>query len=232
MALLLAIGSLRHARADSIPFLSPLDAPNLIYTGEPDNGTHFWRALTEQTFLNALGVVQYFIRIEVNIVDWKYQPTADGMKQKIVDGWEWDTNTFRTNTVYHAYSGALYYQIGRANGYGPAGSTAWSFGSSLMWEYIGEFREQVSANDMIVTGLAGPIVGEALRQTSLALERVSRPNPISTFFVYLFDPFRKLNEQLDRAFAPAHYRVRLGLLTPTHPAWTFADGAGRLAGLR
>ncbi|MBI2889798.1 MAG: DUF3943 domain-containing protein [Nitrospirae bacterium] len=188
-----------------------LDEPGWSITGEPTQERRFWQGFLELFFLNGLGEAQYWIRREVNIPDWKYQPTWDGMKEKVSDGWAWDTNAFRTNSVYHAYSGSLYYQIGRANGYGPLGSTVWAFGGSLMWEYVGEYREQVSTNDMIITTFPGALMGEALRQLSYTLEQRAPRNYVSTFFVHLFDPFRKINEYLDHRFPRNHFEVRFGL---------------------
>lgn len=213
-----------HARAFPLGFAEDNEEPgteDVSLTGESESQRRFWRALIEQVLLNGLGEAQYWIRQDANIPDWKYQPTGEGFEKKVTDGWAWDTNTFRTNSVYHSYSGALYYQIGRANGYGPVGSTAWAFTGSLMWEYLGEYREQVSTNDMIITGVAGSLLGEGLRQTSLAIERKAPHNTAATFFVYLFDPFRKLNEYLDKKFTPKRYRVRLTLIgtnTPVHAA--------------
>ncbi|MBI2061067.1 MAG: DUF3943 domain-containing protein [Nitrospirae bacterium] len=231
IALLLAAAALSGlfpARAGAFPFSfmeSEEDqaGEELSMTGEPEGPRRFWRALFEQVFLNGLGEAQYWIRQDANIPDWKYQPTAEGFEKKFTDGWVWDTNTFRTNTVYHSYSGALYYQIGRANGFGPVGSTAWAFTGSLMWEYFGEYREQVSTNDMIVTGVGGSILGEGLRQASLAIERRSPHNPAATVFVYLFDPFRKLNDYLDRKFTPKRYRVRLTLIGANFPVQAAGD---------
>ncbi len=167
------------------------------YSG-PSSTVRFWRTLGEITFINGIGVANYWINKNANIEDWRYKPNFKDAKRKILDGWYFDQNAFRTNTLYHFYGGALYYQTGRSNGYGIPASVIWACTGSFIWEYIGEFREQVSANDMIYTTMGGALLGEAFRTTSIYLEAKMPPGIISYFLVILLDPMRILNRAVDR----------------------------------
>ncbi len=165
----------------------------------PSQRHYFWRTFGELMFLNSLGVLNYFlIQREDNMVDWEYKLNREDARKKITDGWCLDTNNFRTNSIYHIYSGIIYYQTARSNNYGPWGSFVWTFAASTFWEYIGEYREQVSTNDQIFTPMGGVIFGEGLRQLGLWAER-SMPRGFARGLVcFVLDPMRIVNRQLDR----------------------------------
>ncbi|MBI2058221.1 MAG: DUF3943 domain-containing protein [Nitrospirae bacterium] len=162
-----------------------------------EGGRRTGRAVAELSALIGTGTVIHYSKRENNRSKFVYPPTWDGLKGKIRGGWEFDTNTFVVNSLGHVYDGVLYYQIGRSNGFGPLGSLGFSFGGSLLWEYVGEFTDRVSANDMIVTGVAGAVLGEGFHQTSLLVERSGLPQPVKLPLSILFDPIRKLNEWWD-----------------------------------
>lgn len=75
-----------------------------------------------------------------------------------------DTNRFMPNAVRHPLAGALSYQVGRANGLSPLASTVLDFASSLFWEYVVEYREDPSVNDMFCNTIGGIFIGEPLFQ--------------------------------------------------------------------
>jgi len=191
----------------------------------PSSTTRFWRALGELTFFNCIGIANYWIAKDENMEDWEYQPDSAGIKKKIMDGWSLDTNAFRTNTIYHIYAGVVYYQTGRSNGYGYFGSTVWAFTGSLLWEYIGEFREQVSTNDMIFTTMGGVLLGEAFRLSSIYLERNMSPGIFRGLFVFLLDPMRKINDALNRCSGRS-VRVNLLFLNPAQMILEEAKAGG------
>lgn len=164
----------------------------------PSSRHYFWRTTIELVVLNSFGLINYFVNKDANMVDWEYQPNRDGFKRKITDGWCLDTNNFRTNSLYHIYAGIIYYQTARSNNYGPFASFVWCFAGSTFWEYIGEYREQVSTNDQIFTPMGGVICGEGLRQLSLYAERSMRPGVLRGLVCFILDPMRIINRQLDR----------------------------------
>lgn len=173
----------------------------------------FFRTLGWITLANGFGVANYWINKHENMEDWEYLPNQEGFKEKLTDGWAFDTNAFRTNTIYHIYAGMIYYQAGRACGYGYIGSTLWSFTGSLVWEYIGEFREQVSTNDMVFTPMGGAIMGEAFRHCGFYIEKTLPDIFIFDFVVFLLDPVRVLNGLIDR-FSADEVNVELQFINP------------------
>jgi hypothetical protein len=183
---------------------------NTLYAQEnPDmdqdkpSSPRFYRTLIEITILNSFGVLNYWLNQdskEDNMKDWEYKPNLHDFKRKFTDGWYLDSNAFRTNIIYHIYSGGIFHQTARSNGYGFFPSVAWTFIGSLIWEYVGEFREKVSLNDMIYTGLAGSLFGEALRHYSIYVEKTNLPAGIKYPLMTLFDPMRIFNRAIDRCF--------------------------------
>jgi hypothetical protein len=176
--------------------------------------THrFVRTLSELLLLTGVGVANYWINKDANMEDWRYKYRREDVWPRFRDGWSYDSNAFRTNTIYHIYSGAVYYQIARSNDYGILASTAWAFTGSLIWEYIGEWRERTSGNDMYITGIGGAIAGEALRHSSLYVEQCLPNSFYGTVISFMLDPMRIINRSLDRCF-DGHYRVSIVFMNP------------------
>jgi hypothetical protein len=183
-----------------------------IHTGF--SPTHrFVRALSELTLLAGVGMANYWINKDANMEDWRYKYRWKDVWPRFRDGWSYDSNAFRTNTIYHIYAGAIYYQIGRSNDYGILASTAWAFAGSLIWEYIGEWREQTSANDIYITGIGGALAGEALRQSGIYIEQCLPNSVYGTVLSFLLDPMRIINRALDRCF-DGHYKVSIVFMNP------------------
>ncbi len=86
-------------------------------------------------------------------------------KYNMKEGWEWDTDRFGINFIGHPYSGTLFYNSARANGYNFFGSIPFAIGGSLMWEYFGE-NSKPSYNDLINTPINGIFLGEILYRLS------------------------------------------------------------------
>lgn len=168
--------------------------------GTLNSGKRHWgRAFADMGII--LGVVEtwYWVNWKVNASDWDYDlPFRDRgnrpFHKKLTDGWKFDSNTFWVNFFGHTYGGVFPYQVGRANGFNCFESLLFGFAGSLFWEYIGEIQERVSFNDMIVTPLGGALLGEALHQTSLLLERKMRKGFLRSTVTFVLDPFRKINE--------------------------------------
>ncbi|MBN2402248.1 MAG: DUF3943 domain-containing protein [Spirochaetes bacterium] len=176
--------------------------------------THrFVRTLSELTLLTGVGMANYWINKDANMEDWRYKYRWKDVGPRFRDGWYWDSNAFRTNTIYHIYAGAVYYQTARSNEYGILASTAWAFTGSLIWEYIGEWREQTSGNDMVFTAFGGALAGEAFHQTSIYIENCMPNSVYGTIFSFLLDPMRIINRALDRCF-DGDYKVSIVFINP------------------
>jgi len=189
----------------------------------PSNKGRFWRALGEIFALNVLGEVDYYMHLDANSDDWRYRPTWNGVRKKIADGPSLDANNFTTNAVGHLYSGNMYFTAARSNGYDFFHSTMFAIGGSVMWEYFGEFKEQVSANDIVFTGIGGAILGEGLTQTSIYIEKNFRRSFLRDTVVLLLNPMRMLNRYIDRSFNDT-YTISISFINPAQYA---AENAAR-----
>ncbi|MBK7536797.1 MAG: DUF3943 domain-containing protein [Myxococcales bacterium] len=82
-----------------------------------------------------------------------------------------DTGYWDANAIRHPIAGALAFQVARANGYGAATSTVIDLLSAASWEYVVEFKERVSVNDLVTNSLAGILLGEPLFQLGQMADR-------------------------------------------------------------
>lgn len=82
-----------------------------------------------------------------------------------------DTGYWDANAIRHPIAGALAYQVARASGLGPASSTMVDLLSAATWEYVVEFKERVSVNDLVTNSLAGFLLGEPLLQLGRLADR-------------------------------------------------------------
>jgi hypothetical protein len=71
-----------------------------------------------------------------------------------------DNNHFPINFLAHPLNGAVFYVLPRLNDQSVATSAAYAYATSFAWEFLIEFREKVSINDLVVTLGAGIPVGE------------------------------------------------------------------------
>lgn len=80
-------------------------------------------------------------------------------KHNMQTGWEWDIDRFGMNYFFHPFSGGMYFNAARANGYSFFESVPFAFLGSLEWEYFGE-NTLPSYNDFINTPINGSFLGE------------------------------------------------------------------------
>jgi len=80
-------------------------------------------------------------------------------KDNLKKGWEWDEDRFGMNYFFHPFSGGMYFNAARANGYSFFESVPFAFLGSLEWEYFGE-NTRPSYNDFINTPVNGSFLGE------------------------------------------------------------------------
>ena len=72
-----------------------------------------------------------------------------------------DDDLFRTNGVGHPIAGAVAYQIARGNGMSVGTSFLASVLASVAWKYFGEWNQAHSTNDLLISPVAGWVIGEA-----------------------------------------------------------------------
>jgi hypothetical protein len=110
-------------------------------------------------------------------------------------GLTYDDNKFKTNQYQHPLNGGMYYNSGRANGFGYWGSALFALGGAFFWECCGE-THPMSYNDLVSTGIGGIAVGEQMYRLSSELLN-NQDTGKSRFFreagSFLLDPVRGLN---------------------------------------
>jgi hypothetical protein len=119
-------------------------------------------------------------------------------KYNIQKGWEWDDDRFGVNFVAHPYSGSLYFNAARSQGYNFVQSIPFAVGGSLMWEYFGE-NTRPSYNDVINTPINGIFLGEVFYRLSSNIldDRTRGGNRVfREIAAGLVDPVRGLNRLL------------------------------------
>jgi hypothetical protein len=117
--------------------------------------------------------------------DWKRKLTLQTLAL--------DDDRFDTNALSHPQAGMVYYQIARGNGLGFGSSYVATFLSSAFWEYLVEYVEVPSLNDLVMTPVAGVVVGES----SFRLGRLfaaGRPSPGNLIGQLAFSPVATLND--------------------------------------
>jgi len=119
-------------------------------------------------------------------------------KYNLRKGWEWDDDRFGVNFVAHPYTGSMYFNQARSQGYGYVQSIPFAATGSLMWEYFGE-NTRPSYNDIINTTANGAFLGEIFYRLSSNIldDRATGGNRVfREIMAGLVDPVRGLNRLL------------------------------------
>ena len=112
-----------------------------------------------------------------------------------VQRWVYDIDPFDINQFAHPYQGATMYGRSRSTGHGFWTSLALSNVGSFVWKMAGE-TDPPSINDMITTGQAGSLLGEALyRMADLVLKdgNSTKPDALHEWGATLLSPPGGLN---------------------------------------
>jgi hypothetical protein len=151
-------------------------------------------ALAEASYIIGINAAWYWAHTDMNIEDWDLHWDWDSWSVKLssFDYVRFDTNYFSVNAITHSVAGLLYYQVGRANGYDMLGATALNFGTAVIWEYLVEFKERPSINDLIVNTSVGFGASEALVQVGRYF-RSLRPTPVNRTMAFAFAPFEMVH---------------------------------------
>jgi len=179
-----------------------INTPNQAEAGntetDPIIANHIRTRLEIALFIGA-GAIGYNLWQEKMEDDWEFEYSS--LKDFVGRLYNTDQVKFDDNDIFfnwgHVYAGAFYYQAGRVNGYSPMGSVFISIAASSFWEYIVEFREAISINDQIMTGLGGPILGEPFHQIASLLKRRSKTQLAKTIATY-FQPIDIFQNLFDK----------------------------------
>ncbi len=177
------------------------DSPQRFTLDEPQLGRrprHIDRALIETTAVLTGGLIWYWRDLGFNGRDWDLHWDAQSWKRKLItfDAVRFDQNLFQTNAVSHTRAGVVHYQILRGNGFGAPASIAGTLATSALWEYLVEFKELVSVNDLIVNTVAGFSIGEPFYRLGDFFSR-SSPTLLSRGMAGLLSPVAAMNDWVD-----------------------------------
>jgi hypothetical protein len=126
-----------------------------------DEELHVFSALTWAGIELAIPGWYYWHTKDEQKVDWADPSWSDKLTLRAV---RFDTNAFHVNAIRHPLAGAGDYQIARSNGFGMLGSTLFAYLAGAFWELCVEYREDPSANDLIMNGAGGLAIGEPFYQ--------------------------------------------------------------------
>lgn len=191
---------------------------------EPRRPRHLRNALEQVGFLG-IGAVWYWLDLERNLADWDRLSVSQRFR---LDAIRLDNNDFWVNQVAHPLAGAEYYAFARSNGYSVVTSTAFSFATSLAWEYGLEFQERTSYNDLLVTPGAGVALGEGLYRLGTYLGSGCSASPASVFHWTLGAPVA-IHGTLDGASGCRGARDGLGLSAATFHEFRLRGEVGNVS---
>ena len=133
--------------------------------------------------------------------DWS-QDAWRNMKRAISAPPVWDDDDWQLNYIGHPIAGSYYYNSLRSQNASIFHSFLFATAQSFIWEYFIEATaEKPSTQDLIVTPIAGAILGESTHQLTMNMRR----NGFSFFekvFVLIFNPLFVLNNGLGPRFNP------------------------------
>lgn len=129
-------------------------------------------------------------------LDWDWPSWR--MKLTSFDAMALDTGNWTSNAIRHPIAGALSYQVVRASGYGAVTATVIDTAASVFWEYVVEYREQISINDLVVNAAAGFLVGEPLFQLGRIAD-LPGAGWARTALAWVASPFHRLYAAADYA---------------------------------
>jgi hypothetical protein len=172
--------------------------------------------------------IYYWSTVSDQMEDWELRWDWKSWHEKLfsTNALVLDTNRFMPNAVRHPFTGALSYQVGRANGLGPWASLAIDFATSVFWEYFVEYREMPSINDIATNTLGGILIGEPLFQ--LAAVGEGRSTPYRRALSWIASPFHRAQSEVGLSWLPRALEPAAELKLQLAPSYArFAPGATR-----
>jgi len=161
----------------------------------------YLRTLAEMTVFLTIGTIWYWKNKDLNIVDWDRPNWASRFTREAV---RYDSNHHQTNFVWHALSGSAFYGFARSNDLSMPAAFMSGFLTSIAWEYILEFREKVSINDIIITPGAGMAIGEFWHRLGRYLTSAPRGGSRSQkAWAWSFGVYQSFHDVLDERPTPA-----------------------------
>jgi hypothetical protein len=162
-----------------------------------------------------------------NVFDWD----RPSLEQRLNgEAWRFDNNTFALNFLWHPLAGGGLYVLARGNRLSVPVSFLYSLAGSTLWEYVIEFKEKVSINDMLITPIAGLPLGEFFHKLAEYLSSVPPRTAAQHALVWSLGLSVHGHRSLDGIEpAPASRVDRLGYASPLFSRFSFYYGFGQTA---
>lgn len=148
------------------------------------SGTKIWGGI-------GFGMVGVLMLMPKSVTKWQDDYIDDAMSnlnRAFTQPPVMDEDHWEINYIGHPYAGSLFYNTIRAQGGTVFHSFLFSAFISTGWEYLYEgVAEQPSIQDLIVTPIAGAVLGELIHQATIGMKK----NGFSVFeaaFVTVFNP--------------------------------------------
>lgn len=152
-----------------------------------------------------VGTIAVLYTLPENVTNW----TEEQKSEYSLDTWwknvrspQWDSDDFYLNYVLHPYWGAAYYIRARERGYAERDSFWYAVAMSSAFEFgVEALFEEPSIQDVIVTPVAGAVLGEYLvgvRERTHALYATGEPMQFRhRALLALTDPIGAINRQVE-----------------------------------
>jgi hypothetical protein len=154
------------------------------------------RYFLELGVVSVIATIRYWTEYHEWIEDWQYELNCEDQYRRFftTEAIRFDSNAYKVNWA-HVMGGAAYYQFARTSYLTPVESLLTAFGASLVYEYVTEWREVISVNDMILATAGGYSLGETWFQLSNHFHHQKSPGLRALGFM---NPILKLNKWMDR----------------------------------
>ena len=180
-----------------------------------------------------LGVMGILVLMPEDVTKWESSDETYFEKwwNNVKAGPVWDRDQHWLNYLAHPYVGGAYYHVARKSGYRQWDSFLYSaFMSTFFWEYgIEAFAEIPSIQDLVVTPVAGWIVGEWMFETEQDIRlqggTVLGSQTLGSFSLVLLDPVDAIGEGINKLMGHEVLRAGSGYLRVKQQD----QGEGRIA---
>ena len=163
---------------------------------------NYRRAIVQNVIFASYATYHYWHSYHKWVEDWQFQLSwADQYRRFLTtEAITFDSNAYVTNWI-HVVGGTLYYQFARASYLSWPESLLSCFVGSAFYEYVTEWREVISINDMTFTTFGGYSVGEPWFQLS---DYFHHQKSTVLKILGFMNPINELDQWLDRKKPASH----------------------------
>jgi len=145
-----------------------------------------------------------------DVTGWSPDWTQDAwrnVKRSLSTPPVWDDDDWQLNYIGHPIAGSIYYNSLRSQNASIFHSFLFATAQSFIWEYIIEATaEKPSIQDLIVTPIAGAVLGESAHRLTMNMRR-NGFNFFEKVFVLIFNPLFVLNNGFGPRFNPVKQKL-------------------------